>query len=120
MGRRGPPRKSQVAIGFLKNTGTYPLEKQLDPSVPIASCFRVRFIAALWSPDLLALACDVKLCFVTFPYGILGQVWYLFVSIPDFLPPFLFDHVRIQRGFVRGGPTLTMFVFFCFFVSFFS
>ena len=32
--------------------------------------------------DLLALAfvyCD----FVSFPFGILGQVWYLFVSIPD-------------------------------------
>ena len=33
--------------------------------------------------DLLALDCDVKLCFVTFQYGILGQVWYLIVSIPD-------------------------------------
>ena len=33
--------------------------------------------------DLLALLCDVKLCLVTFPCGILGQVWYLIVSIPD-------------------------------------
>ena len=33
--------------------------------------------------DLLALVCDVKLCFVTFPCGVLGQVWYLIVSIPD-------------------------------------
>ena len=30
--------------------------------------------------DLLALVCDVKLCFVTFPCGILGQVWHLVVS----------------------------------------
>ena len=29
--------------------------------------------------DLLALVCE----FVTFPFGILGQVWYLIVSIPD-------------------------------------
>ena len=29
--------------------------------------------------DLLALVC----IFVTFPYGILGQVWYLIVLIPD-------------------------------------
>ena len=29
--------------------------------------------------DLLAFVCD----FVTFPFGILGQVWYLIVSIPD-------------------------------------
>ena len=42
------------------------------------------FIAALWSPvaeraDLLTLACDVKLCFVIFPCGIQGQVWYMIV-----------------------------------------
>ena len=33
--------------------------------------------------DLLALICDVYCGFVTFPCGILGQVWYLIVSIPD-------------------------------------
>ena len=33
--------------------------------------------------DLLALVCDVYCVFVTFPCGILGQVWYLIVSIPD-------------------------------------
>ena len=27
--------------------------------------------------------CDVFLCFVTFPYGVLGQVWYLIIWIPD-------------------------------------
>ena len=46
------------------------------------------FIAALWSPEGKGLTswllfvmffCD----FVTFPFGILGQVWYLIVSIPD-------------------------------------
>ena len=26
--------------------------------------------------------CDLFLCFVTFPSGVLGQVWYLIVSIP--------------------------------------
>ena len=45
--------------------------------------------AALWSPagkgltswlSLLMFTCD----FVTFPYSILGQVWYLIVFIPDF------------------------------------
>ena len=45
-------------------------------------------IAALWShegerADHLALVCDVYCGFVTFPFGILGQVWYLIVSIPD-------------------------------------
>ena len=41
------------------------------------------FIAPLWSADLLALVCDVYCGFVTFPFGILGQVWYLMVSAPD-------------------------------------
>ena len=27
--------------------------------------------------------CGVQLCFCHFPIGILGQVWYLIVSIPD-------------------------------------
>ena len=47
-----------------------------------------RFIAALWSPAGKGLTswllyvmsnCDL----VTFPYGILCQVWYLIVLIPD-------------------------------------
>ena len=33
--------------------------------------------------DLLALVGDVDCIFVTFPCGILDQVWYLIVSIPD-------------------------------------
>ena len=33
--------------------------------------------------DRMALACDVKLVFVTSPCDILGQVWYLIVSFPD-------------------------------------
>ena len=33
--------------------------------------------------DLLALVCDVYCDFVTFPFGILGLVWYLIVLIPD-------------------------------------
>ena len=33
--------------------------------------------------DLLVLVFDVYSDFVTFPFGILGQVWYLIVSIPD-------------------------------------
>ena len=44
------------------------------------------FIAALWSPEgkgPLVLVCDVHCDFVTFPFGILGHVWYLIVSIPD-------------------------------------
>ena len=39
------------------------------------------YVHALWSPDFLALVCDVYL--FHFPIGILGQVWYLIVSILD-------------------------------------
>ena len=33
--------------------------------------------------DLLALVCGIQLWVCHFPIGILGQVWYLIVSIPD-------------------------------------
>ena len=36
--------------------------------------------------DLLALVCGVKLCDCYFPFGILGQVWYFVISIPDLCP----------------------------------
>ena len=43
------------------------------------------FIAALWSPDGKELTSSLLfvMFFVTFLCGILGQVWYLIVSIPD-------------------------------------
>ena len=31
----------------------------------------------------MTLVCDVYCDFVTFPFGILGKMWYLIVSIPD-------------------------------------
>ena len=40
------------------------------------------FLVTCWErADLLALVCGVFCCH--FPIGILGQVWYLIVSIPD-------------------------------------
>ena len=47
------------------------------------------FIAALWSPAGKGLTSWLLLVvfnrvFVTFPCGILGQAWYMLVSIPDF------------------------------------
>ena len=46
------------------------------------------FIAALWSPAGKGLTSWLLFVmfycvFVTFPYGILGPVWYFIVSIPD-------------------------------------
>ena len=40
-------------------------------------------VTCLERTGLLALLCDVALCFATFPCGILGQVWYLIVCIPE-------------------------------------
>ena len=50
--------------------------------------FLCLFIAALWSPAGKRLTSWLLFVmfyyiFVTFPCGILGQVWYLIVSIPD-------------------------------------
>ena len=57
------------------------------------SCFLRLFVAALWSPARKGLTSWLlfmvfNCVFVAFPYGILGQVWYLSVLIPDH-PPFL-------------------------------
>ena len=47
---------------------------------PVHCCL----VVTCWErADLLALDCDVYCGFVTFPCGILGQVWFLIVSIPD-------------------------------------
>ena len=42
-----------------------------------------RVVTCWESADLLALVGDVYCILVTFPCGILGQVWYLIVSFPD-------------------------------------
>ena len=52
----------------------------------LSLCARL-FICALWSPAGKGLtswlSCVVSNCECYFPIGILGQVWYLIVSIPD-------------------------------------
>ena len=45
---------------------------------------RLFIVVTCWErADLLALVGDVYCIFVTFPCGILGQVLYLIVSLPD-------------------------------------
>ena len=46
--------------------------------------------------DLLALVGDVYCIFVTFPCGILGQVWYLIVSFPDLCHLSCFNDFYLQ------------------------
>ena len=60
------------------------------------------FIAAVWSSSGKGLTFWLSFVmfnyvFVTFPCGILGQVWYLIVSIPDLCRLFfLLCHVLLQ------------------------
>ena len=54
-------------------------------------------VVAYWErADLLALVGDVYCIFVTFPCGILGQVWYLIVSFPDLYPLSYFNYVFLK------------------------
>ena len=48
-----------------------------------ASVYMCLVVTCWEKADLLALICGVLLWVCYFPIGILGQVWYLIVSIPD-------------------------------------
>ena len=60
--------------------------------------------------DLLALVCGVLLWVCLFPIGILGQVWYLIVSIPDLCTLTYFANNTAQTNLrihtVRSVPLL--------------
>ena len=52
--------------------------------MPLCESVYMCLVVICWErADLLALICGVLLCVCHFPIGILGQVWYLIVSIPD-------------------------------------
>ena len=59
-------------------------------------------VARMERDDLLALVCDVCCDFVTFPFGILGQVWYLIVSIPE--PCYLSYFNLLLRRYIYSFP----------------
>ena len=46
--------------------------------------------------------CCVFLYFVTFLYGVVGQVWYLIVSIPGLCLPLYFKWLQIRRHVVSS------------------
>ena len=53
-------------------------------AMPLCASVYMCFLVTCWErADLLALLCGVQLLVCHFPIGILGQVWYLIVSIPD-------------------------------------
>ena len=52
--------------------------------MPCARLFKFALCSTAWKGLISWLSSVVSYCeFVTFPCGILGQVWYLIVSIPD-------------------------------------
>ena len=53
-------------------------------AMPLYASVYMCLVVTCWErADLLALVCGVLLWVCYFPIGILGQVWYLIVSIPD-------------------------------------
>ena len=53
-------------------------------AMPLYASVYMCLVVTCWErADLLALVCGVLLRVCHFPIGILGQVWYLIVSIPD-------------------------------------
>ena len=53
--------------------------------MPLCASVYLRLMVTCWErADLLALVCSALLWVCHFPIGILGQVWYLIVLIPDF------------------------------------
>ena len=52
--------------------------------MPLCASIYLCLVVTCWErADLLALSGGLLLCVCRFPIGILGQVWYVIVSIPD-------------------------------------
>ena len=52
-------------------------------TMPLCPSVYMCLVVTCWEKvDLLSLVCGILLCVCHFPIGILGQVWYLIVSIP--------------------------------------
>ena len=63
----------------------------------VCLCYAVLFVpcnlvVTCWGKDLCVMFSCV---FVTFPYGVPGQVWYLTVSIPDI---YLLPHFKLNEA----------------------
>ena len=73
-------------------------------AMPLRASAYMCFVVTCWErADLLALVCGVKLWVLHFPIGILGQVLYLIVSIPDlctltYVRPKLFHQALLKKN----------------------
>ena len=67
--------------------------------MPLWASVYMCLVVTYWEgADLLALVCGVQLWVCYFPIGILGQVWYLIVSIPDLCTLTYSDIHKINEG----------------------
>ena len=70
--------------------------------MPLCASVYMCLVVTCWEmADLLALVCGVLLWVCHFPIGILGQVWYLIVSIPDLYTLTYFTNLKIRGSFVK-------------------
>ena len=68
-------------------------------------------VATCWErADFLALVGDVYCIFRTFPWGILGKVWYLIVSFPDLCHLSYFAQGHNAVPLIRPDPTIPQFM----------
>ena len=75
-------------------------------AMPLCASFKMCLVITCWErADLLALVCGVLLWVCHFPIGILGQVWYLIVLIPDLCTLTYLD-ILITTGNVNLGDKL--------------
>ena len=49
-----------------------------------------------------SLVCDIFLCFVTIPCGVLGQVWNLIVSFPDLCLLTYFNYAPDPKSMIKS------------------
>ena len=67
--------------------------------MPLCAPVYMCLVATCWErADLLALVCGVQLRVCHFPIGILGQVWYLIVTIPDLCNLTYFERLRVPAS----------------------
>ena len=72
-------------------------------AMPLYASVYMCIVVTCWErADLLALICGVELWICYFPIAILGQVWYLIVSIPDFCTLTYFDLTKPNFTKVEG------------------
>ena len=82
-------------------------------AIPLCASVYMCLVVTCWErADLLALVCGVQMWVCHLPIGILGQVWYFIVSIPDLCTLFYFlcakqtRHILLKNN-LRPGLIIT-------------